>query len=235
MNYQYSLSRKNVGPCKELIGEVHPIFVFVSTPDHPWDEENFKAFYQEYYKARDLLISEAARYGVSLSIKSSYFNQRIVREYQYKGSWFDEVLEKLFSSKDHRLLPYYEKYQKEFAASSTPFFFVFNSPGRSYALASNALLKGFESERVIMFYDLNKNAQFSIAHELLHLYGAFDLYYPEYLKNAAKTHYSESIMYSDQGNMIDSLTAYLIGWSKAPDEIATYFLDLIETNKGISL
>ena len=65
----------------------------------------------------------------------------------------------------------------------------------------------------------------TLVHELLHLFGAVDLYYPENLKQVGKKYLPGSIMCD--GNVIDDLTRYLIGWKRQlqSDSMAWKFLE----------
>ena len=60
----------------------------------------------------------------------------------------------------------------------------------------------------MLYDDLN-----GFGHELLHMYGAADFYYPQELKEIFSSHFSESIMLTNESTVVDSLTAYMIGWT----------------------
>ena len=61
-------------------------------------------------------------------------------------------------------------------------------------------------------------------HELLHLFGAADFYYPCAIKTAAQKWLPDSVMNSGNGIAIDDLTRVLIGWDSTLTESAEQFL-----------
>ena len=63
---------------------------------------------------------------------------------------------------------------------------------------------------------------FTIEHELLHQFGAVDLYYPKEVVEIAKLFLPKSIM--NDGYEIDPLTEYLIGWKESLSYNAALFL-----------
>ena len=63
----------------------------------------------------------------------------------------------------------------------------------------------------------------TIAHELLHLFGAEDFYYPESREALAKEVYPEDIMLCDMPDLdhftLGEYTAYTLGWTDSVPDV----------------
>lgn len=233
MEFKKGTAAKNIGPCGELLGKVSFYFVFVSTPKHPWKEKDITNFYAYYYKAEENIMRWAKHYEVPLKLDSGYFSCKSPYEYNSNDKWLDHVLTKFFELDEPDLNSLYEHFAKMYHLDSTPFLFVFNSKGRAYAYATDTDCEDFLHERAIIYNDKDYIIENVIVHETLHLFGAIDFYYPDFLKKQAKTYYPKSVMLANENSEIDPLTAYLIGWKKTPDYITNYFLKLIEESDDI--
>ena len=91
--------------------------------------------------------------------------------------------------------------------------FVLNKTGRASASISNV-------EWITMFHKSGYNG---FQHELLHVFGAKDFYYPKEVEQWATKHFPESIMNSSDEE-VDTLTAYLVGWTDTVADNAIAFL-----------
>ena len=219
---------KNSGPCGEFKGNVCFYFVFVSTPMHRWKKKDIDQFFTSFYEARDALLIEAKRYDVPLSIESGYFSFKINKKYNLNDGWLTYLLKKSFKQEEASLYELYQHYAKEYHYDSTPFIFVFNTKGRSYAQQSQEGYDSFYDEKAVLFTkETPEYNAFNIIHEVLHLYGAIDLYYPESIKNIVEQYYEESVMLNISTS-VDPLTAYLIGWKKDKDKSISELLSKIE-------
>ena len=118
---------------------------------------------------------------------------------------------------------YQEHYEKKFLKDEAPVIFILNRDFRSFAVtAQQNPSTGNEASYVSYSSDSDRCAR-TIIHELLHQFGAIDLYLPERVKTIAENLFPNSIM--NKGNHIDSLTRYLIGWDEEPDEKVIQFLE----------
>lgn len=114
------------------------------------------------------------------------------------------------------------------------FLFLYNKPGRSFATPYDSQYgdcEDFRYERAQIFFSTDRSFDYFcnpavIAHELLHLFGAIDLYEPylsaEDASNAAELLPKELMRYEPTDIYeaeISALTAYLVGWTASlPDE-----------------
>lgn len=102
--------------------------------------------------------------------------------------------------------------------------FAINRASRAYALPERQNVYR-DSEYCVTFrsYELAlQRPHIVIAHEILHLFGAADLYTPQNVAALAKIYFPQSIM--DDGETMDEITRYAIGWTDDLSENAVEFL-----------
>ena len=209
--YSYAITQsRNVGTCRTLRGDIALTVVMVSTDGQDFTIRDLSDVQQSVNEAISALEDEAAAYGIALNITPTYYRTSGTSQVDDKG-WLGTTLASV----------------PELAGvadwSGRPILFCLNTEGRCYASTGSAL-----PEHVIFYID---NEPSTVRHELLHLYGAEDFYFHDGVKAAAQKHLPDSIMLSS-GNPnahVDSLTAYLVGWTDQPDAVATAFLDEIAT------
>ncbi len=101
--------------------------------------------------------------------------------------------------------------------------FILNKEGVSYAQNTYMVSSVKYAEHAVVFSD-NTNGlgerAYAVAHEILHLYGAEDLYMPEPRYNLALELYPYDIMLIKSKDFdkakVDSFTAYTLGWKRKP-------------------
>lgn len=228
MEYTQGISAKNIGPCGEFLGKVTFYFVFVSTKEHPWNKTSVNEFYKYYYRAVDNVNYWAKYYGANIELDTGYFIYESPYDHHPNKKWLDYILTHHFHQDSPNLGKLYQHYAERYHVDSCPFIFVFNRKGRSYASTADLNYKNFKHEKAVVFNNKDKNIENIILHEVLHLFGAIDYYYPEYLTIEIKKFFPKSIMLSTAYSEIDPFTAFLIGWKKTPDYITKYLLDLTE-------
>jgi hypothetical protein len=114
--------------------------------------------------------------------------------------------------------------KKKHAADHVLFVLHVNKPGRSYNLSfSDGISSAYWAERVVCFHRLDNRRPTPAAvyaHEILHGFGAGELYFPFDATNArqrlAGRIFSDDVMYRTDYNIqrleIGAYTAYRIGW-----------------------
>ncbi len=98
--------------------------------------------------------------------------------------------------------------------------FVLNKKGRSYAKANYIVSRTEYAENAVVFSGDGAKTS-TVAHEILHLYGAEDLYTPEPRNGLALEIYPDDIMLhggtrSIDEVKIDGFSAYALGWKRRP-------------------
>jgi len=213
-NHVY-LENKNEGRCAELIGDVLVTVVLVSDKDSKWDSSSTAALKASLANQEKTLESAAAKYGKELDITYSYITASYsgsISSGDYPDVWQNTTISSLGFTSVYKAQ---EELDLSNDADSNPIAFMLNKPGRAYADSRSSL---YDTERLTLFSsDIS-----AFSHELCHLYGAADFYFPASVEELAGKYLPESIM--SRGSVIDPVTAFIIGWDEELDPEAYSFL-----------
>ena len=212
------LIERGRGTSQTLTGDVTLKAVFVSQADAPWSAEEISGVQQELLDAARLLEQDADAYGAELSLLIECHQADASSPFNRDGHkrWVRQIMRDAPTLADAGYPAYRE----------SPVIFLLNEPGRAFA--SSSWLP--EVEYAILFQGDGESV---VRHELLHLYGAEDYYIHSGVKAAAQELFPDSVMLSASGTArVDSLTAYLVGWTEEPDEAAQRML---ADTRGITL
>lgn len=177
-----------------------------------WDAESVSQLQTTLQASGQDIIAEAAAYQVDLSFSFHYYNAQMTGDIcsgDYSNDWQDPALKSAGLPSLNQLHNYLVQTH---SAKEAPVVFVFNKTGRAYA--SNGA-----NEFFVLFAKEKNN---SFQHELSHVFGEKDYYYPAEVKTLASGCFSDSVM--NKGKTADSLTAYLIGWTDTVTDNALQFL-----------
>ena len=186
------------------------------------------------YESQDWLIKQAKEYEIALHFDNLQFGQDndIVFSHIPDGTeedydaWVVDLCRELdYSSTDEFLETLYEEGEYD----NINILIIANAFGTSYALPFG---KGYDSDDYIeaaVIYredEVDKICSATIAHEMLHLYGACDLYETEdegsSREKKVRKKYPDEIMleiyYNIYDNTICEITAYYIGWHDEHDD-----------------
>lgn len=204
--------RMKKGDCQALYGTVTMRIVYVDTENDRWTSVDQAAWRETAKEAVGALNSEAQRYGINIRLHIQEFHvtadSEAVTDYDAfvmhcvteNGNLHDDIFMR-------------EEDQNVFTI------FCFRNERRALAYPDR---EGVLSEGIVVGSDATIVA---LAHEILHLFGAADLYFPAQFERAARKYFPDSIMLStDKSVYIDSLTAYCIGWTHTLDNTAIMFL-----------
>lgn len=232
----------NMGSAKMLGGDNTIVSMFVDTPNGRWNDNEKEATLRALGIATDYIIAQARLYDQEVSFNydwsgdsnlkcsarlfrkpddseefADYLDQYIAlwKEYHLRKDAYSGMYNNEFSDGYERLISLYD--------SDNIFMMVFlKCEGRAYAICYDGIDSPEES--LVAYIG---SAPSVLAHEILHLYGAHDLYEKaEYTDDAVtyiKDKYPKDIMLTiERGNaiheVIDPLTAYHIGWiDECPD------------------
>jgi len=199
----------NDGSCRKLVGKVEMVVLSVNAKGAEWNEEDQRVLEKEVALAAEGLEKEAASYGVELSIATVFHHAYADIPEDVDSDWVEDLLEDTDGLSKRR----------ESDWKNAPLILCFNTAGR--ARAQQRYGSGIE---YLMIYE--QEAASVIQHEVLHLFGAEDLYVHSDIEKLADQLYPESVMLGAVENgVVDSLTAYLLGWMPEPDEKARQLLD----------
>ncbi len=204
---------KDVGGCRELLGNIIVTVVFVDDPSASWTPAAIEAEKQELLTEAKTLEGIAAQYGQSLTCSFIYQTAAVSITPTITNT--DTFAEKAVPS---AALPSRDtlnaSLKSTYACDQAPVLFCLNHGGRSFAHCDNA------DEYAVLFQESPN----PFIHEILHLFGAEDFYYPDEAKSLAGDLFPTSVMLSSDSIQVDELTAYLIGWHTQPSAAAEQFL-----------
>ena len=213
------LDSREMGGCEKMSGDVLVMFIFVDDGISSWTSEKITESMASYETQLDALESAAEGYGVTLEFKAKHTTAKvdeILDRNDYK-EWADDV----FADAGLKSTAYFDdELREDFSVSQATAFVCFNKGGRAFAVSKNI---EDASEYGVLFDDSS-----AFAHELCHIFGAADFYYPDSVVEAAEKYIADSVMKDPSNVTLDPFSAYLVGWTDELSEDSISFLE--ETN-----
>lgn len=226
----------NSGCCGRLVGNLAIVSVLISDTTSGWTAFEKARYKQEVSSACAFLLNNGGR-AAGLTIKEQIYLQAEIpyaeERNRYKKTVGD-VLHVLGYSSFNAFQASILQAHPEI--DTVAVFFVLNKNNRSFAL----IMKGHKTmnstrrsdtsvgEYSVIYAKARGSIPFTISHELLHLYGAIDYYYPERTNLEAKNYSPHSIMLCHyQRPEIDDLTKFLVGWKQGLNPNSLLFLKKI--------
>ena len=215
------IAAKGVGDCNDLTGDVLTMVIFVDDLESKWTEKDIRDVKNNLKNASDKLMKEAQDYGVELNLSFEYASCQINSKLDRENNGQEvsiSVLEAANLSPEAVLQGYIKE---EYSVKEMPIIFALNKTGRSFANACpDAAL-----EKVVLYRgESAEEEEGTYIHELAHLFGAEDFYYPKEVAEVAQKYLPDSRMMDSVHGSMDTLTAYLIGWTKEPSKEAEEFI-----------
>ena len=214
------LNTRAAGISSTLTGDVRVIVVFVTNPASSWTYEEMTEIQTDHEAMTAEILAEAAARGVELDLSMEYHLATVTSELPNEdtSAWADEALASInlpataTASAD---------LEAKYGVDEAPILFYLNHSGRAYALPYQS---GNFSEYAFFFAEDPGCVRYR--HELYHLFGAKDYYYPADVMALAESYFPNSTMLTSEVGvaMTDDLTAYLIGWTDEPSDQALAFL-----------
>lgn len=213
------LNARAAGISSKLVGDVRVIVIFVTNPSSSWTYEEMTKVQTGHEAMTAEILAEAASYGVSLNLSMEYHLATVDMELpdDDTDAWADTALASVGLPPSTTASADLEA---EYGVDEAPILFYLNHSGRAYALPYQ---HGDHSEYAF-FFNADEGAV-RYRHELYHLFGAKDFYYPAEVTSAAENYFPNSTMLVSEEAVTDDLTAYLIGWTDTPSDSALAFLN----------
>lgn len=234
----------DLGTAGTFVGDTYTLMLFLSDNESTWYQSDVDSFIQNnYFPAETWLRQQAANWNVTLNVTSGYYLANSRNEnIRYNGIIGDfnteccpDILEQAAQSVGYESARAMHEGIKNYAGvENISFVIVVNKPGRSYA-SMDWNNDGYEYiEYCVVFAQPLYTDQgvylgdaATIAHEMLHLYGAEDFYAEGDLRNGrarlAGAYYSNGIMYTQYTNInyniVDHYTAYTVGWTHSTPNV----------------
>lgn len=225
----FALSAKNKGCTLQCCGKVVLRFFLVDDCESCWNPaatDNFKSVVTE---VSDILMRAARREYLYLEVVPAFVRRRLslgVRATGQDVSWVRE-----FYASARQVMEDQDRFRQEAGCDESPILFVLNKNFRSSARSASVTAsgdRGAEEWSVIGFNNTPSGdasfAKRTLLHEILHQFGAVDLYYPERVRLAAERQLGQSVMGLGSSLTIDDLTKVLIGWRRTFTERTMRFL-----------
>jgi len=216
--------------------EVKILSVFVETPDGNWEDEEIAYTLNEYAAAKEWLISEANYYGQSIIFDDDAFSRdngsvvfmdRTPQAGNSPKKTINTVLQKL-NYRDFEGFLHYNQVSMQEDKIKVLLFVKSNNRSHAY---SNFAIKDVDLAVVYCRHRIGSlTDRYVIAHEALHLFGAWDLYLgrsqTDLSAREAKERWPHSVMVGTQFNkdkiVVDELTAWRIGWGEFDREYTAF-------------
>lgn len=217
----YYLVRKGQGACDQMTGNIKVVVIFVSDSVSKWDKESIENAKPVFADHETRMEADAARYGAEMDITMEFLEANISVEFTFDTGKMTPAY--LALNKVGLGDGFYDQNVLEtyYNVDSVPVLFVLNRAGRAFATTMDQDNDMLECA-IIYGDDLS-----SVRHEIYHIFGAEDLYFPADTVAAMNKYLPTSIMYNHY-NDADDLTAFLIGWVDKLSQNARLFLE--ETN-----
>ena len=218
---------KERGNVKRCRGKVHLRVFFVDDADSSWDDS-----------ARDVcrgVLADVARTlereagpAAGLEVSWSAENRKTDRSCSDMDLAHAEIPALLGVSGRPGVSKIQNEFKKARGCDEAPMLFVWNRQFRSCCEESDSPRRHAEWATIGLDDDIHGDASLlwgAILHELLHLFGAVDYYYPDAVKEAATKWLPGSVMNERGGTAIDDLTRVLVGWDDTLTPAAVSFLE----------
>ena len=242
--YAQPNDRWHAGSATDLKGEVLSLYVFLEATTNPWTAEEKQVKLNDLSIAQQWLISQANTWGVPLEFSTKPLGKAASLQLENiptgtgsgseRTDWAMEILKK---SGFRNARQAYRKISRQTGFDNIQLIIFAKAGGISYAMryAKNFKKRKFFMESVMLYERYDNDAPMPvsaiIAHEILHLYGAWDLY-TTYAQTAdrhqkAQELFPDDIMlrvgYELNQLKVDDLTAWLVGWNKTEQPIFEWF------------
>lgn len=216
------LNTRDQGISASLTGDVLITTVFVSDKSTSWTKAEMNAIKEGHETMTKAILAEAKAWGVDLKLTLEYRTASVTDNLATAShkDWYEDALKSAGLSATAS-----EDLEKSRKVKEAPVLFYLDLTGRAFASSSAG--KSNRTEYAV-FYSGDSGAA-NYRHELYHLFGAKDFYYPAEVESLGKKYFPNSTMLTaGKDASTDSLTAYLIGWTDQLDATAKTFLS--ETN-----
>lgn len=230
--------------CRTLKNNPVVVLIFIDDNESYWTEDEVLTFTQEHILVGlDYLKENAKKWGVNLDFTvESYSTEQSGYEIKYEGKVnpnlhiggstkdvLDKAAQDIGYDSNWMLYSYYKS---KYPNDDIIFLNFLNKAGTSYT--RNAISTGYleYSEHCVIFADPwssfsderpNGSRAATIAHEILHLFGAQDYYTSHSREQLANKTYPNDIMlwqYTNiEDNLIGDCTAFSVGWTDVVPQV----------------
>lgn len=210
---------------QSLNGEVFFLTLFVDTKEDYWKDAEVEHYLDELEKSQTWLQDQAAYYNQSLVFNNNYFfenNEIIYVRSINRNTYYRETLQAIMEALNYDdFEDFLEENRFNFKEQKLKILLFVKSYDRSHAYN---LWSNTDVDLAIVYCKNSSGLptdHYVISHEVLHQFGAWDLYYGESQSKEkaarAKELYPNSVMINTYYNKseieVDELTAWRVGWN----------------------
>ena len=210
------LKNRGKGDCQTMTGQVLLTVIFASDEESTWTQSRMQELMIGIGEVKARMEQDAAAWGAELDITVEYKTGTATSGQLVLGDnkeWVDSVMK---SAGLGSRMEVNQTLEQNRGVKEAPVAIFVDRQGRSFA---NSATGESAPEYVICYEDVD-----ALYHELNHVFGAKDFYFPDSVKTLAETYLPNSIMLNSGTGDMDALTAYLIGWTDIPSTEAMRFL-----------
>ena len=210
------IGSRDKGISATLTGNVLITVIFVNDPTSTWTAEKMASTKAGDAAMTAEVLAEAAGYGVDLNITVEYRQATVgTTEDVDRTAWSEQIMA---SAGLGSVATASAELERSRGVKEAPILFYLNTTDRAYALPND----GQTTEYAIIWNCGSDTITYR--HELYHLFGAADYYFPKAVEESALRYYPNSTMLTGENAVTDNLTAYLIGWKDTLTNDALAFL-----------
>ena len=199
------LQHRGNGDCEEMTGSIAVMLLFVDEPGHAWTKAERDTYYNQIFEQSAQVEAAAAAYNTHLEFGYCYATASWPETLDNSAEIFDAMDSLMSQAGLGNRDSAHENLKQMFNKDEAAIFVVLNKTGRANAYMSTGT---GGTEFAILYNDSNP-----FWHEMNHLFGAVDYYFPDEVEDAAYLYLGENIMIDSSCRVIDEFTAYLIGWT----------------------
>ena len=225
------MASQNTGSAKTLNGKTYSLLFFISDKTSAWSRVEKQQMLQQIIDAETWLTEQALHYNQALKFEHGFFGwdtdikMETMPEGTASGKEDVELVEAITTQIGYNSP---KELLEKIPADNIQLLFIFKKDGISYAIPySDEVDEKYYLESMALYHRFDAETPqctACIAHEFLHLFGAWDLYTTHQTtkkqEEKAREQYPNSIMlrtsYAIEELMIDPVTAWRIGWTKEP-------------------
>lgn len=218
-----------------LTGDVHFLTLFVATAEGSWEDDEKEFYYQKLLDGQQWLTEEAARYGNDVTFNNDTFADNaaevnmpaLATARMSPDALVGEIMEELFY---RDLEHFFSSYNFDFKREKFKILLFVKSNNRSHAYNQWSV---DDVDLAVIYCRATSGTvtnHWVVAHEILHQFGAWDLYYDTYSQTVesaalAKEMFPNSVMidtWMRTTKEVDPLTAWRVGWADYDDSYAQF-------------
>ena len=227
------LTSRNRGWSKKLVGKVTLVNLMVDDTSAVWaSEKDVRALKKDVQEACDVMQKHAGEYGVKLDLHPVYHRVQIeCKAGRTNHDNFREKLPKALGCKTMKEV--HEKFKKQYGGDEVALVVMPHHAARSFAFMADDRSSDKYAEYAMVYEEgWSHDRAGTYIHEVFHVFGAVDFYYPEDAVRACERLFPNSIMrYSGINRYFDPVTRYLIGWT---DRLTKKAKDFLEETKHLT-